>query len=59
MVIHGVQHVFHAPVWRERWPSADRRTRLMFIGEKLPPRWPGLLLDAIVDEVGAAQCVSK
>ena len=59
MVIHGVQHVFHPPVWRERWPSADRRTRLVLIGENLPPRWPGLLLDAIVDEVGAAQCVSK
>jgi G3E family GTPase len=59
MVIHGVQHVFHPPIWRERWPSADRRTRLVLIGEKLPSRWPGLLLDAIVDEVAAAQCVSK
>jgi G3E family GTPase len=59
VVIHGVQHVFHPPEWRERWPSADRRTRIVLIGENLPARWPGLLLDAIVDEVAEAQCVSK
>src|SRR5262245_8957337 len=29
-VIHGVQHVFHPPAWLERWPSADRRSRLVF-----------------------------
>ena len=59
MIIHGVQHVFHPPVWRERWRSADRRTRIVLIGENLPSRWPGLLLNAIVDEVAEAQCVSK
>jgi G3E family GTPase len=30
-VIHGVQHVFHPLQWLERWPSDDRRTRLVFI----------------------------
>jgi G3E family GTPase len=29
-VIHGVQHVYYAPEWLERWPSPDRRTRLVF-----------------------------
>ena len=31
LVLHGVQHVFHPPVRLDRWPSADRRTRLVFI----------------------------
>jgi G3E family GTPase len=31
MVLHGVQHVLHMPVILPRWPSADRRTRMVFI----------------------------
>jgi G3E family GTPase len=31
VVIHGVQHVFHPPVTLPRWPSEDRRTRIVFI----------------------------
>ncbi|UVK51430.1 GTP-binding protein [Mesorhizobium sp. AR02] len=31
LVLHGVQHVFHPPVRLDAWPSADRRTRLVFI----------------------------
>ncbi len=31
LVIHGVQHVFHDPVWLDAWPDADERTRLVFI----------------------------
>ena len=31
LVIHGVQHVFHDPVWLEAWPSPDERTRLVII----------------------------
>ena len=31
VVIHGVQHLFHPPVFLERWPSDDHRTRLVFI----------------------------
>jgi len=31
VVVHGVQHVFHPPVMLEKWPSDDRRTRLVFI----------------------------
>ncbi len=36
-VIHGVQHVFHPLQWLERWPSADRRTRLVFIMRDVEP----------------------
>ena len=31
IVVHGVQHVFHPPHELAAWPSADRRTRLVFI----------------------------
>lgn len=31
LVIHGVQHVLHTPVALDAWPSADRRTRMVFI----------------------------
>jgi G3E family GTPase len=36
LVLHGVQHVFHPPVRLDAWPSADRRTRLMFIVRGIP-----------------------
>lgn len=50
-VIHGVQHVYHAPVWLERWPSADRRTRMVFIGRNIRESWVRSLLDLLDAEV--------
>ncbi len=31
LALHGVQHVFHPPVPLPAWPSADRRSRMVFI----------------------------
>jgi G3E family GTPase len=50
-VIHGVQHVFHAPAWLDRWPSEDRGSRMVFIVRRIPQRWVELLLAAIIAEV--------
>jgi G3E family GTPase len=50
-VIHGVQHVFHPPAWLERWPSADRRTRMVFITRGIPQAWIEALLAAVEAEV--------
>jgi G3E family GTPase len=50
-VIHGVQHMFHAPAFLERWPSDDRRSRLVFIARDLPRAFAEALLDAIEAEV--------
>ncbi|MHC2437107.1 CobW family GTP-binding protein [Bradyrhizobium sp. USDA 4451] len=36
MVVHGVQHVFHPPITLTGWPSADRRSRLVFIVRGIP-----------------------
>lgn len=36
MVVHGVQHVFHPPITLAGWPSADRRSRLVFIVRGIP-----------------------
>jgi G3E family GTPase len=50
-VIHGVQHVFHAPTWLKRWPSDDRNSRIVFITRRVPQRWVEALLEAIGAEV--------
>ena len=50
-VIHGVQHVFSAPEFLHRWPSADHTTRLVFITQGVPRHFPARLLDAIEHEV--------
>ncbi|MEA3153607.1 MAG: hypothetical protein QOK44_1196 [Betaproteobacteria bacterium] len=50
-VIHGVQHVYHAPVWLDHWPSDDRRTRMVFIGRRIPEAWVRALLDLLDAEV--------
>jgi G3E family GTPase len=50
-VIHGVQHVFHPPAFLDRWPSDDRRSRLVFIARDLPGEFAESLLDAIQAEV--------
>ena len=31
LVIHGVQHIFHDPIWLDAWPDSDEKTRLVFI----------------------------
>ena len=50
-VIHGVQHVYHAPVWLPRWPSADRRTRMVLIGRNLRESWVRTLMNMLDAEV--------
>jgi G3E family GTPase len=51
-VIHGVQHVFHPPAWLARWPSDDRRSRIVFITRGIPRGWVEALLEALDAEVG-------
>jgi G3E family GTPase len=36
VVVQAVQHVFHPTVTLEAWPSADRRSRLVFITRGIP-----------------------
>jgi G3E family GTPase len=50
-VIHGVQHMFHAPAFLDQWPSDDRHSRLVFIARDLPRDFAEALLDAIEAEV--------
>ena len=51
-VIHGVQHVFHAPIWLDAWPSDDKRTRIVLIVRGISEAWVRALLHAIETEVG-------
>jgi G3E family GTPase len=50
-VIHGVRHVVSPPVFLDRWPSADRRTRIVLITKGVPRHFVSRLLDAIEEEV--------
>jgi G3E family GTPase len=50
-VIHGVQHVFHAPTFLPRWPSADRRSRIVVITRGIPRAWIETFIDALDAEV--------
>lgn len=54
-VIHGVQHVFHPPVWLDAWPSEDRRSRLVLITKGVPRAWVETLLQMLDEEVGALE----
>jgi G3E family GTPase len=54
-VIHGVRHVFSAPEFLPTWPSIDRTTRMVFIGNGVPRWFPARLLEAIEAEVRDAQ----
>ena len=49
-VLHGVRHVLHPIEWLEDWPSADRRSRLVLIGQGIPQWWPARLLEALEEE---------
>ncbi len=31
VIVHGVQHILHPPVTLKKWPSEDRRSRIVFI----------------------------
>lgn len=53
-VIHGVQNVFHPPVWLDRWPGEERSSKLVFITKDLPGAWFEELLEALDAEVAEA-----
>lgn len=53
-VVHGVQHVFHPIEWLDRWPSADRSSRLVLIGRRLDVDWLHTMLQVIEEEVACA-----
>jgi G3E family GTPase len=50
-IVHGVQHVFSPPEFLPGWPSDDRSTRIVFIGQGIPRFFPARLLAAIEAEV--------
>jgi G3E family GTPase len=47
-VIHGVQHVFHPLQWLDRWPSEDRRSRLVFITRDVPAATIEAIFNAVM-----------
>jgi len=49
VVVQGVQHLFHAPVTLEQWPSDDRSTRMVFITRNIGPATVRRLFAAAAD----------
>jgi G3E family GTPase len=56
-VVHGVQHLYDAPVWLPAWPGADRFTRIVCIGRRLHAEWIQMLLELLDEEVAAEAAV--
>ncbi len=59
VVIHGVQHVIHVPAVLPRWPSEDRRSRIVFIVDDLErdiveKLWNAFLGKPAIDQPDAA-----
>jgi len=59
VVIHGVQHVVHVPAILPRWPSEDRRSRIVFIVDDLEREaveklWNAFLGHPAIDQPDAA-----
>jgi G3E family GTPase len=51
-VVQGVQHLLHNLTWLEKWPSADERTRIVFITQ-------GIARDKLKDVVEILDRMSK
>ncbi len=59
VVIHGVQHVIHVPAVLPRWPSDDRRSRIVFIVDDLEREtveklWNAFLGNPAIDQPDAS-----
>lgn len=51
MAIHAVQHLVHPPEFLRVSPGAEARSRIVLIGQGIPPHFPARLLAAIEAEV--------
>ncbi len=51
-VVQGVQHLLHNMTWLEKWPSADERTRIVFITQ-------GIARDTLKDMIELLDRMSK
>lgn len=57
VVVHGVQHIWHPPVFLDAWPSADRRTRMVFITRDIDDKMIGDLLQFMLDRAKGAKVI--
>jgi G3E family GTPase len=51
-VVQGVQHLLHNVTWLEKWPTADERTRIVFITQ-------GMARSSLIETVEALDRMSK
>ncbi|MGF1610151.1 MAG: CobW family GTP-binding protein, partial [Kiloniellales bacterium] len=53
VAVHGVQHLVHSPVHMRAWPDDDRRSRIVFIVDRLDPALIRRSL-AVFNQIGGA-----
>jgi len=69
VAVHAVQRIVHEPVFMDRWPGEDRRSRLVFITRDLPRAAieptlaslgfdPGVRRDRMIDPVAYGRFVA-
>jgi G3E family GTPase len=57
-VVQGAQHLLHNLLWLNEWPDGDRRTRIVFITQDIPPSELAemvTLLDRVAQRTAAAR----
>jgi G3E family GTPase len=54
VVLHGVQHIMHAPEHLAHWPDTDQRSHLVFILRAIAPHHIVRSLQAFQHLLGAA-----
>lgn len=58
VVLHAVQSVVGEPLWLDRWPSEDRRTRLVLIGRSIPKASIETIFRSFQGTAPAVNCAS-
>lgn len=59
IVTQGVQHVIYPPVMLAAWPSADRRTRMVFITHGLDRRLIQTSIDELLEAAAGGESVES
>jgi G3E family GTPase len=59
IAIHGIQHIFHPPARLPQWPSADRRSRIVFITRDIDKKFLEQSLASYKDPAKRLEAMQK
>jgi G3E family GTPase len=58
-LLDGTEHVIQPLFWLPRWPTADHRSRLVFVTTEITEQWIRALLATLCDQIAPAQGITK